>query len=139
MNLDKRLEELIADEFQDSRDTTLLVKFIKTAFKEEGYVSPENVKKVQEMVNQMANLANDAFHVPTIKYIKPNKATTKAQNLMTGQEFYNRYLHELTIYLNSVYGEEQNPLDFATEQKSIPIIRAHEAARRASGISEAEA
>ena len=37
MSLDKKLRELIADAFQDSRDTSLLVEHIKQAFADEGW------------------------------------------------------------------------------------------------------
>lgn len=52
---------------------------------------------------------------------------------MSGEVFYFRYITELNKYLNNVYGAEQNCLDGETEQKTIPIMRAHEAAYRAAG------
>lgn len=100
-NLDKKLRETLHKvgtvKIRSALDEVIEdgVAQIKQAFAEEGYVTPENAKKVQEIVNQMANLANDAFRIPIIQYIKPNKAMTKAQNLMTGQEWYNRFVAEL--------------------------------------------
>jgi hypothetical protein len=96
---------------------------IHQAFADARYVTPENAVKVQEMVNQMVNLANDSFKLPTIQYIKPNKSTTKAKNLMTGQEFYNRFEKELEV-IESKKGIDSDihPDEFI------------EAAKKASGI-----
>jgi len=63
-------------------------------FISKGWVSPENAAKAQKMVNDMANLAVNTMQLPTKVYIKPNRAMTKAQNLMTGQDWYNKFLEQ---------------------------------------------
>ena len=97
MSIDDKLREALHNSGWGSEMTTTLdeaVELIKQAFADEGYVSPENAKKVQEMVNQLANIANQTAQLPTKIYIKPNKAMTKAENLMTGQEWYRRFKNE---------------------------------------------
>lgn len=97
--LDENLKDILnhADWYADGlnpsgkEDRDNAVEKIKEAFVEAGYITPENAKKVQEMVSQMANLANDVAQLPTIQYIKPNRAMTKAYRLMTGQEWYHEF------------------------------------------------
>jgi len=129
--LRKILEELCEDyhseiEHGQQEQKKLLpytVDAIIELFNKQGWVSPENAKKVQDMVNQMVNLANDAFHMPTIQYIKPNKAMTKAQNLMTGQEWFGYFLQEFSgIPVNT--------------EITINIDEIMKAAQRASGLAD---
>lgn len=96
---------------------------IKQCLADEGYMPPENAKKVQEMVNSMANLANDMAQLPTVQYVKVNKAGTKALNLMTGREWFDRFERELNKELPQRFPEYFNAL---------------EAAQRASGLHNKE-
>lgn len=104
------------------------IEEIIQAFKDEGWVTPENAKKVQSMVNQMANLANDAFRMPTTIHLAVSKDQKTAQRLMTGQEWHDRFLQEL------IGGKVPNGrINFAHTEATI-----FEASKRASGISSEE-
>lgn len=97
-NLDKRLREIVVGD-ENTAGLPIddkAIAAIKQAFEDEGWITPENAQKTQEMVNQMANLAHDMVRMPTVHYIKPNKAMTKAQNLMSGQEWYRKLSQEMT-------------------------------------------
>lgn len=103
-SLDDKLRDTLEDWYPGTQYADVIPK-LKQVFADERYVTPENAAKVQEMVNSMAKLANDAFQIPTIQYIKPNKAMTKAQNLMTGQEWYDRFDKELRNLISRGDGE----------------------------------
>ena len=102
--LEDRLKEVLRDVYYDGNDDVDLehglpsdkyLAQIISAIKEDGWLSPEETVKVQKMVDSMANLASDMARVPTVQYIKPNRAMTKAQNLMTGSEWLERFTKEL--------------------------------------------
>lgn len=134
MSLDGKLKEIIlANVFDagtydvegiDPETVDDVIPLIKQAFTEAGWITPEQRDKVVKMVNDMANLANDAFQLPTIQFVKINKAQTKAQNLMTGQEFYDRFKKEL-----------DKLSDIKNLWDGTPLL---DAAKRAAGIKEAE-
>lgn len=118
VDLDAKLKEILhtpVNQRDFSYDEDDIVEQIKQAFAEAGYVTPENAAKVQTMVNQMVNLANDMAIVPTIQYVKPNKAITKAQNLMTGQEWYERFEKEFkgTRWYDKIRGSHDEISDAA--------------------------
>lgn len=114
------------------------IEEIIQAFKDEGWVTPENAKKVQSMVNQMANLANDAFRMPTTIHLAVSKDQKTAQRLMTGQEWYDLYKQE------KGFGSLDNLKDIGEHGKTYfdgidhAVIKCDEAAQRASGISSEE-
>jgi hypothetical protein len=68
---------------------------IKQVFADAGYITPEQVAKTQDLVNQMANLANDMARVPTVQYVSITDDQREARMLMTGQEWYDRFEKEL--------------------------------------------
>jgi hypothetical protein len=128
-DIDEKLKVLLWPMVTNGFDVPMLIDEIKQAFTDAGYISPENAQKVQEMVNQITNLANDAFQIPTIQYVKPNKAMTKTQNLMSGQEFYDRFEVQFGQVIRDAAdsGEEVMDIDMAID-----------AAKRAAGLSEGE-
>lgn len=107
-------------------------------FISKGWVSPENAAKAQKMVNDMANLAVNTMQLPTKVYIKPNRAMTKAQNLMTGQEWYSKFNAEIDNIqpLEMPQGLKEYGKDYDKQlwiaQELDKLVM--EAAQRASGI-----
>ena len=97
-DLDKKLYEIL---WGDAPDIALsdhaLAKRdrIKQAFIDEGWTTPENALKVQQMVDDIANLSNDMARWPRIQYVHANKKTMTAKNLMTGKEWYDLLADEL--------------------------------------------
>lgn len=87
-------------------------------FKDGGWVSPEGAKKVQGMVNQMANLANTAIRQPAVIRLAVSEDQKTAEQLMTGKEWLDRFQREF---------DELSPK--ATD------YQIYKAAQRASGIS----
>lgn len=89
-DLDDKIRSIIMSDY-DVAETDDVVARIKQAFADEGYVTPENAKKVQEMVNQMAQLAQDSFNMPTMVNVRLDKKQQTMQKLMTGQEWSDRF------------------------------------------------
>jgi hypothetical protein len=120
---DKLVQLLVRNEMTDHEE---LATKVERLFADEGYVTPDNAKKVQAMVNQMAQLAQDAFQMPTMVNVALDKQQQTMQKLMTGPEWYARFKKEL----DSLYDNfDSNPLD--TVGKAVAL-----AARRAAGIDE---
>lgn len=121
-DLDTQLREILGDVFDNKIDDTEAIQYIKEAFKSAGYTTPEQAKQVLKLVNDMANTANNAFQLSTIQYVKPNKALTKAQNLMTGAEWLERFEEELT---NSYH-----------KKSSVQMFNVINIAKRVAGLEE---
>lgn len=83
---DSELDQKLWEIWGNARDTTQGVAQIKTAFKEAGYIGPEQVKKTQELVNQMAQNAQELMKLPV---------TVREVGTMTGAEWLERFEAEL--------------------------------------------
>lgn len=126
-DLDDKLRGILG---REPADSSLAIKYadktiarIKQAFADEGYLSPEQAKEVQELVNQITDVAHKAMVLPTIQPVIYNKRQQTAQNLMTGQEWLARFEKELD-------NEWLNHLDIQHKETIL------EAARRAAGLSD---
>jgi hypothetical protein len=128
-DLDRRIREALdgSDAFA-LNDNSVYLDRIKQAFIDAGWVTPENAVKVQNMVNQITNLANDMHQLPAVLYVKPNESTTQLQNLMTGQEWYERFGKALA---------KQKPREWYSGDTYTPG-QVMKAAKKASGIKKGE-
>lgn len=69
-----------------------------SAFADAGYITPEQVAKTQELVNQMANLANDIAKGPVTilpSMDEPLLIDASDKRLMTGADWYARFKKEM--------------------------------------------
>lgn len=103
------------------------IEQIKQAFVEDGWVTPANRDKVMKMVNEMTNLANQAFVMPKKIYIKPNLKTMTSENLMTGQEWLDRFENQLKWLVSHGDGDTWMGWDCG---------EVRDAARRAAGLNK---
>lgn len=95
-DLDSKLMLILEDLIEYERDPQPMkigektfIEQIKQAFKDASYITPGQVKQTQELVNKMANLANDMARQPTLTvWNDPGKLS----ELMTGQEWYDRLI-----------------------------------------------
>lgn len=121
-DLDDRLREIIEIVHTDCKLVrpclveNQSIRAIKEAFAEEGWITPEQVAKTQELVNQMANLAQDMAKL---------SVTVERIGTMTGREWHDKFRDEMPRAV-----DELLPL-IGYERKVV------EAAKRAAGLEDA--
>lgn len=133
-DLDEKLEEIIFGDMPKRFMSDFMLaqpEQVKQAFIDAGWVTPENATKVQEMVNQIANLTNDMTQLPIIQYAKPN--------LMTGQEWYDKFKKELwkspeQKRINQGDDGESHDRFYRVGGLSFMYNRALHAAKKAAGL-----
>lgn len=100
---------------------------VKQAFIDAGWITPEQVKKTQGLVNQMANLAKDMSKQPVMVWNDPGKLS----ELKTGQEWFDRFERELPNTIFPTWYERNKP-DEAHEVLDRELVL--EIAKKAAGI-----
>lgn len=129
ISIRNKLGDLIYELNVKPDEVGAIVDNIITMFKDAGWLSPEQKKKILELVNQLANTANEAFQMPTMHYVALDKKQQIAQDLMTGQEWLSRFERERPT-LNSIASKEYN--DGFADASTACI----EAAKRATGVGK---
>jgi NADH:ubiquinone oxidoreductase subunit E len=156
-NLVKRLEEVLGhfeayadhDEYHvqsncpDDWDEDESITAITQAFKDAGWLTPENAKKVQEMTNMHANMQRGMVRLGLTS--TPIKRTADFSNgelskLMTGQEWYDRFEKALPEPYHtgrelSPYGQETTKQKHASLGEKRMHYEAIYAAKEAAGIN----
>lgn len=131
IDLDTQLHDLLYKQaesyyFEGSDSTDFesecpeLIKKFKQVFKDASWITPEQVKKTQELVNQMANVAQNMAKLPVI-----------IKEPMTGQEWYEHYQEELKGEMFAFDSFDDNNHKRVTDAIAI----CDGAAKRAAGIN----
>jgi hypothetical protein len=99
------------------------IREIEQAFADAGYITPEQVKQVQMLVNQMASTAQDMAKLP-VTVCKPG--------MMTGQGFYERFEK---LVMDDISDDSDS-----LQEANKPVIRVMlKFAKRAAGIEDLQA
>lgn len=102
-DLDAKLKQVIMDrvvdigsydvEGIDPESVDAVIPEIKQAFVDEGYITPEQVRKTQELVNQVADLAYNKWGQPVTMIA--DFSNGELNDLMTNQEWCEKFKQEV--------------------------------------------
>jgi hypothetical protein len=95
---------------------------IKQAFADEGYIEPSEVANWQRTVNVLTESLTRGMRLPVKQYVALDKKRQSAHNLMTGQEWYDRF--------------KKGATDKYHKNSAIQMWNILEAAKRAAGLTE---